>query len=362
MASKKFILTIDDVKAVAESILAMEPKSLKRWNKTPRRARGEDLSGIIETYFPGISEDDKVWTALWVDIFISQCYLSEPDEIVALLSYEEATDALMKQALKDSSSYETELEWVCDFGCLLTEGANSDIGAWFHDGMWERLEGVGAITYFSELNTAGVPVKKLETLAVSKKVIDRAQAACNESTPSKLLSELAKDHSSGVRFLAALNTQTPAKSLSVLTEDPFLEVRSAALGNPSLSDDLRGSLVDSADENLRAKAAAHANTQISELEKLAKDKSEQVRLEVAKNPNTTAAVLALLVKDKSEDVREAVAEHLNTSEETLKLLTKDKAFHVRLSLAYRDDLTEDLKAIIAQDKDEQVRKVLATYN
>jgi hypothetical protein len=359
MTNQDFTLSIDDITTLATEILALEEKNQKRWNKTPRMARGEDLQKIILNCFPDLDSDDIAWTALWVDIYISLFYTSEEGESVALLSHEEAVMALMEKTEEDLDYFASELEWIGNFGCLLTEGSASDIGGWFFDPMWDRLYEIEAIAPFDDLYDDGVSPEELATLATSEKPIDRAKAANISATPADLLAQLSLDSSSGVRFIVALNPNTPSADLARLSTDQVEEVRIATIGNPSTPADVLDTAVKSVDETIRRKAASAPHISLADLEFLARDKSEYVRAEVAKNESVSAEILATLAGDKSQDVREAVAENSNTSEQVLKTLTKDKEYLVRLTIAYRDDLTDELREILAKDKDSSVRDAVS---
>jgi hypothetical protein len=235
MAVKKFTLTIDNVKSIANEILTMEPTSLKRWNKNPRLARGEDLATIIAAHFEDANEDNILWTALWVDIYLTvknSCRCTE-NEWVVLLSHEETIEALMAKAKSDPGYFEFEIEWVQQFGCLLTEGSGSDIGAWFYDPLWDRLFEVHAMAWFDDIYVDGSSISNLEKFAKSESPLDRAGVARNENTPTKLLTMLSKDPSQGIRFLVALNSNTPAEVLETLVQDEVEEVREAAKENES---------------------------------------------------------------------------------------------------------------------------------
>ena len=235
MTDENFTLSIDDVVIMAKEILAMEDKNLKRWSKIPQRARGEDLTKIITTHFPDLDDDDITWAALWVDlyVFISLNFKSTEGELVVLLSCEETVETLMGKTEEDLNYFESELEWITNFGCLLTEGSDSDIGAWFFDLIWDRLYEIEAIADFEYLFDDGLAQEELEALPVSKRPFDRAKAANIESTSREVLARLAQDSSSGVRFVVALNPNTPSEALEALTKDECEEVRSAAKENAS---------------------------------------------------------------------------------------------------------------------------------
>ncbi len=358
MTDENFTLSIQDVVTIANEILAIEDKNLKRWSKIPRFARGEDLTRLIKTHFPDLDSDDITWTALWVDVYISLCHSSEKGEMVALLSYEEIVQIFMDKTEEDLNYFESELEWISEFGCLLTEGSGSDIGAWFFDPMWDRLYEIEAIATFDYLYDDGVSLEEITTLATSDKPINRAKAANIGSTPSELLTKLSKDSSAGVRFVVAQNSNTPSETLSKLAADEDESVRISAICNPSAPQKIVEDAAKSPNETLRQAAAASMAIQTSHLLALSKDKSEYVRLKVARNENATAEILDELARDKSQDVREAVAENSNTSEKTLKYLCGDKEYLVRLTIAYRDDLTEELREILAKDKKPSVREAL----
>jgi hypothetical protein len=231
MTAEEFTLTIDEIVTIASEILAMEEKkNQKRWSKTPRMARGEDLKGIILNHFPDLDTDDIHWTALWVDIYIhlQDSYHSEKDENIALLTAAEATETFLKKTEEDMDYFESELEWVSEFGCLLTEGIGSDIGGWFYDWMWDRLYEIEAIVSFDNLGYGALTSEQVKKLAKSQRPLDRVKAAMSEEAPIETLAQLAEDSSSGIRFLVALNPNTPHDVLESLAQDEVEEVSDAA--------------------------------------------------------------------------------------------------------------------------------------
>ena len=360
MTVEEFTLTIDEIVTIASEILAMEKKNQKRWSKTPRMARGEDLKGLILNHFPDLDTDDIHWTALWVDIYIhlQDSYHSEKDENIALLTAAEATETFLKKTEEDMDYFESELEWVSEFGCLLTEGIGSDIGGWFYDPMWDRLYEIEAIVSFDNLGYGSLTSEQVKKLAKSQRPLDRVKAAMSEEAPIETLVQLAEDSSSGVRFAVGLNAKTPAEVLSKLTSDPVQAVQLAAFGNHSTPASVRNAAMTSEDQYIRVTISSNPNVTLEELEMLSTDKSEMVREAVARSRNCTEEIFTRLVKDKSEDVRAAVAENTKTPADVLKILTKDKSVEARLALAYRDDLTDEIRAILAKDKNEDVREAI----
>jgi len=235
MAAKNFVLTISDIKSIADKILEIEPTNLKRWSKSPQIARGADLAAIIDAHFPDIDGGNIHWIALWIDIYITvkNSCRSINDESVLLLSHEEAVEALMAKAKSNPDYFDFEIEWVEKFGCLLTEGIGSDIGAWFYDPLWDRLYDVQAMAWFDDIYVDGSSPSDLEKMAKSKSALERAGVARNENTTAAILELLSKDPSQGVRFLVALNPNTPSDVLEVLAKDQVEEVQNAASENGS---------------------------------------------------------------------------------------------------------------------------------
>ena len=360
MAAKKSksesYLSVENLGELADSIMALEEKSLKKWNKKPAIKRGEDLRYLIEKKFPGIGEE-ALDIAMWVDLYIyTRDSLFSADGYFSLMEIDEAITSLMKYEKKNSSEFEYIKDWVSDFGCLLTEGSGSDIGAWFHDWFFEPLTEIGAIVYGENLYLENPTKTQLGKLAKSESLRDRVQAALHLKTESDLLVRLATDAATAVRLAVAQNPSTPGEVLDKLSRDSEEVVVQAALENESISiKTLESADGETASISLASSKKATAET----LAKLAKEKDEEIRVAVANNENTSAEVLTLLAKDKSSEVREGVASNPNTPHSALKLLAKDKDDFVRGYLASRDRLSEELMQLLAKDKDTWVREQLA---
>jgi pentose-5-phosphate-3-epimerase len=360
MAAKKgkseSYLSVENLRELADAMMALEEKSLKKWSKKPAIKRGEDLQNLIEAKFPGIG-DEAHRVAMWVDLYIyTRATLTDHDYYFTLMDSDEAITALMKYEKKNPSQFESIFEWVGQFGCLLTEGSGSEIGAWFHDWFFEPLFEVEALAD-KEFLFLGNPTKAhLGKLAKSESARDRVQAALQSETDAELLKTLAQDSATAVRLAAAMNPSTPEKVLVSLSRDLDKLVRDAALKNESISlDALESSESESRSLSLASSKKASPET----LAKLAKEKDEEIRAAVAANKNTAPETLLLLAKDKSDDVRENVADNPNCPMEVLKTLVRDKNYLIRGGLAMRDDLTEEMQKILSKDKESFVRDMLA---
>ena len=358
MAAKKSksenYLSVENLGELADAMMALEEKSLKKWNKSPLK-RGEELQGLIETKFPGIG-DEALQVAMWVDLYIyTRDTLNENDYYFKLMDVDEAIPGLLKYEKKNPDQFTHILEWVGDYGCLLIEGSGSDIGSWFFDWFFEPLFEVEALADKEFLFLDNPTKAQLGKLAKSESARDRVQAALQTETDPELLKTLAQDGAAAVRMAAAMNPSTPEKVLDSLSRDPDKLVRKVALENESISlSALESSGSESGSLSLASSKKATAET----LAKLAKDKDEDIRTAVANNRNTSGDVLRLLAKDKSSEVREEVADNPNTPIEALKKLALDKEVFVRDYLASRESLTEDLMKILAKDKESWVKERL----
>lgn len=233
MAAKKSksenYLSVENLGELADAMMALEVKSLKKWSKVPAVKRGEDLQALIETKFPGIG-DEAVEIAMWVDLYIYTCdLLVSSEDYFAFLEIEEAITELMKYEKKHPGEFEYMKEWVGDFGCLLTEGSESDIGAWFHDWFFEPLVAIGALADAEQLYLHNPTQAQLEKLAKSRSVRDRVQAALQSGTDSELLKNLAQDSAIAVRLAVVQNSSTPDEVVDTLSRDPEELVKEAAL-------------------------------------------------------------------------------------------------------------------------------------
>jgi pentose-5-phosphate-3-epimerase len=360
MAAKKSksdnYLTVLNLRELADAMMVLEEKSLKKWSKKPAVKRGEDLQALLEDKFPGIG-DEVFRVAMWVDLYLyTRDILTDSDYYFTLMDIDEAIPVLIKYANEHPDQFESIFEWVRDFGCLLTEGSGSDIGAWFHDWFFEPLFEVEALADKEYLFLDNPTKAQLAKLAKSASVRDRVQAALQSESDAELLKTLSKDSATAVRQAAAMNPSTPEKALDALSRDPEKLVREAALMNESISiDSIESSDSESGSLSLASSKKATAET----LAKLAKEKDEEVRAAVAANENTSPETLSLLAKDKSDDVRENVADNPNCTMEIIKILVRDKNYLIRGGLAMRDDLTEELQKILSKDKERWVREMLA---
>ena len=74
MAAKKSksenYLSVENLRELADAMMALEEKSEKKWSKKPAVKRGEDLQALIETKFPGIGEEAFA-VVMWVDLYIA---------------------------------------------------------------------------------------------------------------------------------------------------------------------------------------------------------------------------------------------------------------------------------------------------
>lgn len=139
-------------------------------------------------------------------------------------------------------------------------------------------------------------VRNLST-KVKRKVLQ------DESCPSKILDELAKDSESNIRYEVAKHPNTSPETLVKLAEDK--------------------------DEGTRWYVSFNSNTPAETLEKLATDEDDYVRFGVIDNPNVSEKALSILSGDSDKNIRAAVASHPKTSTETLKKLSNDKEEEVR---------------------------------
>ena len=360
MAAKKSksenYLSVENLAELADAMMALEEKSLKKWSKSPLK-RGEELQGLIGTKFPDIG-DQAARLSMWVDLYIyTHVTLRDNDYFFTLMDTDEAITALIKYEKKNPSQrFQSIFEWVCDFGCLLIEGSGSDIGGWFHDWFFEPLFEVDALADREYLFLDNPTKAQLGKLAKSDSVRDRVQAALQSESDAEMLKTLSQDSATAVRLAAAMNPSTPEEVLDTLSRDSDKLVREAALDNESISIE---SIESSGSESESLSLAGSKKATAEILAKLAKEKDEEVRAAVAENENTAPETLLLLAKDKSDDVRNNVSDNPNCPKELLEIFVRDKNYLIRGGLAMRDDLTEEMLKILSKDKERWVRERLA---
>jgi hypothetical protein len=150
---------------LANQMLDLEKIHIKSWRKNTPFQRGKDLTELIQSTHPRISEEELIHLASWVDIAISCGLILQPlDGFNVLMTTQEALNRLLNLAFdKNSSALEDEdslnwgitqsfadslegiYEWSGQFGCLLTEGSKSDIGTWYSDNIFDQLLKIGAL-------------------------------------------------------------------------------------------------------------------------------------------------------------------------------------------------------------------------
>jgi hypothetical protein len=350
-------LTNANVASIAEQMLALEEKNAKRWSKKPAVKRGEDLREILIKKFPEIDENGIWWFAIWVDLYL---YVKDllvcGDEIFALMNVDEAITALQSYESENPEAFEYIVGWAGEFGCLLTEGISSDIGAWFHDWFWDPLDSIGALQYENSLFIENPTPAKLTKLSKSKSVRDRVLVAFHNGTSEDLLTALSDDENVAVRFAVARNPGTPGDVLDKLVKDDEAPVKKAALANPSIFIE---SLISIDGDEAKISLASSNKVSSEVLAKLAKEKNEDIRAAVAENRNTASETLIALAKDKSDDVRGNVAVNRSSSMETIKMLCRDKDYLIRGSIALREDISSEIFEILSKDSDEWVRENVA---
>ena len=153
---------------LANQIIELERTKSADWDVSSPFQRGEDLSKLIRSSCKDISDEDCIRLAAWVDIAIScGLFLKPQDGFKVLMNTEEAVSALLKLEAKNDSKtivnpftdeiilksfggdIEPVYEWASDFGCLLIQGSEDDIGQWFYDFIYEYLLHIEA---FEELD------------------------------------------------------------------------------------------------------------------------------------------------------------------------------------------------------------------
>lgn len=149
-------LDVENLQELADGIIALEEKNLKKWTKKhskakgfiqPRIERGQDLEGLIRARFQGIG-DEVFEIAMWVDLYINtrDSLFSDVDgEYSVLMNTNEAVEALMIYEKNHPDEFDFVKEWVGSFGCLLVDGRQSFIGGWFTDWFSESLFTIGAL-------------------------------------------------------------------------------------------------------------------------------------------------------------------------------------------------------------------------
>jgi len=365
MASKKSTKpkspwSIEDINEVADKLLALEEKSLKKWAKAPAVNRGEDMSKALTDKFGKLKKDDLFLLALWVDLNIYlPTVLNSYQGHVALMDKNEALIKLMDLEQAGELYIDEYLDWVSQFGCLLTEGSRSDIGAWFHDGFSEVLSEIEAITWTNTFFDDELTSSQVAKSVSSKSAKKRALAAVSEHITSKDLASLSKDANAGVRYCVAANSKTSSKILKELSKDSGIDVRTAVAQNPSTPVETLEVLSVDESPMVREMVALNSQTPEEVLKKLSKDKVARVRASVAENVNTTKTILASLATETDEVIQKALSTHANTPPEIVEKLSKSKDMFIRGNIAERRDLPENILERLSKDKEDWVRRSLA---
>lgn len=233
MAAKKSrvesYLSVKNLRELADQMLELETKNLAKSRKKLATSRGEDLRNLIKTRFPDIGEE-ALKVAMWVDLYIyTRDILTDNDYYFTLMNVDEAIPALIEFENNNPDQFQSIFEWVNNFGCLLTEGRHSDIGAWFHDWFFEPLFEIEALVDGEHLYLENRTKALLTKLSKSKSVRDRVQAALMTDNDVELFEILAQDSATAVRFAVARNPTAPESILSKLSGDTEKLIREAAL-------------------------------------------------------------------------------------------------------------------------------------
>jgi len=180
---------------------------------------------------------------------------------------------------------------------------------------------------------------------------ERNDLAEDPNTYEDDLRELAQDIDWGIRLQVACNPSTPSAVLQDLarrsykdTEDKD-EMRYYVAGNPNTPKDILYELSkDANNTDARVKVADNTSTPSTLLRDLAKDPAWEVRSSVGANLNTSIKVLYKLATDENSLVRNNVAANINSSSKILvvileheknlkdpdKFIIKELYFHSKL--------------------------------
>lgn len=330
MVAKTISISLSQISNFSQQILAMENSGKVEWNRT--HDRGKELEKIIKKEFPKVNKHQLLWIILWVDLYIDYNEVcNEDNELIVLMSRDQAIEILMDKALRNPSDYDREIENIEIRGSLLSGGIATDQGDLHYVTMDQRLAEIEAIAFMSDLED-DLTKTQVSKLGKSRNTKDRAKAARNSSASPEILETLSSDSSDGIRFLVALNPNTPKSSLTKLANDPVFQVQLSVLGNPSTDVDLR--------------------------RKFIKSKENAFRLKIASNRSATPEELEALSKDKEEIIRETVAENENAPDSVLEKLAVDSSYPVRVSIAYRENLSAKIRKILSEDESEEIRDIV----
>lgn len=145
-------LDIKNLEKLADAMIVLEQKNLKKWTKKrskaegfiqPRIERGQDLEELIRSRFQGIGEE-ALEVAMWVDLYLCTRYLSVGEEYLVLMDTKQAVETLIVYEKNHPEDFELIKEWVDTFGCLLTDGVLSD-NSWLDQVFFELLLGSGVL-------------------------------------------------------------------------------------------------------------------------------------------------------------------------------------------------------------------------
>jgi hypothetical protein len=149
---------------LAKQMLNLEKIKSKDWDESSPFQRGEDLSNLIRSSCKDISDEDCIRLSAWVDIaLICGPHLKPQDGFQSLMNTEEAVSALLNLEAANYSRTEVNpftggtfkksfrgdieavYEWVSDFGCVLVQGSQTDVGQWFIDFIYDYLLQIEAL-------------------------------------------------------------------------------------------------------------------------------------------------------------------------------------------------------------------------
>lgn len=385
-ANEKSTWGIKDIDQVAEALFALEEKNQKKWAKAPAVSRGEDMSKALVAKFGKLKKEEQIYLAFWVDIciYLPTVLNSYPGHI-ALMDKSQTLEKLITLEAAGELYIDEYLDWVSQFGCLLTQGSQSDIGAWFHERFHDLLSEIEAITWTDSIYDEELTSAQVSKAVTSKSTKTRVLAAISQSANSKDLTSFAKDKNPGVRYCVAANPKTPSKVLLDLSHESEVNIRVAVAANPSISAqtletlatdkspsvrkvvarqvetplEILKKLTNDKEKIVRVAVAENPNSSSNELKSLASDKESEVRAAVAANPGSTKSILSSFSSDNDETVQNGLASNPNTPSEIVEKLANSNNYFIRGDIASRNQLSEKVCSKLAKDKEVWVRRHLA---
>ena len=129
-------------------MLALEKDNLKAWKRDSYK-RGILFEKNAQNIWKSIKKNELVALAMWADVYLALDDIFEQTDYKKVLSKDKVIQELILMSYQEKPIQQNWFKycetWSADFGCILTQGTESDPGAWFYDLLLDLLLAIGAL-------------------------------------------------------------------------------------------------------------------------------------------------------------------------------------------------------------------------